>query len=127
MIKILSAAQIREADAFTIKHEPISSINLMERATEKCTDWILQNTKPGVHFSIFCGTGNNGGDGLAIARMLIHNGKSVNVYSLIGTKPSPDFTINKQRLLDDGNIIHELNDEKDLPLIANDEIIIDAI
>ncbi len=127
MIKILSATQIREADAITIKHEPITSIDLMERAAKKCTDWILQNTKPGIRFNIFCGSGNNGGDGLAIARMLIHNGKSATVYFVSGTKPSTDFTINKQRLLADGNIIHELNDEKDLPLIAADEIIIDAI
>ncbi len=127
MIKILSAEQIREADAYTIQHEPVSSINLMERAAEKCTEWILQNIEPGIHFNIFCGTGNNGGDGLAIARMLIHNGKQVNVYVINGSKESGDFTINKQRLLNDGNKINELTQKNDLPVINKNEIIIDAI
>lgn len=127
MIKILSAEQIREADAYTIQHEPVSSINLMERAAEKCTEWILQNIEPGIHFNIFCGTGNNGGDGLAIARMLIHNGKQVNVYVINSSKESADFTANKQRLLDDGNTLIELKEKSDLPVIKHDEIIIDAI
>lgn len=127
MIKILSAAQIREADAYTIQHEPVSSINLMERAAEKCTEWILQNIEPGIHFNIFCGTGNNGGDGLAIARMLVHNGKQVNVYVISSSKESVDFTTNKQKLIDDGNTLIELKEKSDLPVINRDEIIIDAI
>ena len=69
-MKVLSSSQIREADRYTMQHEPIASIDLMERASSACVTHLLElfpNTK---HYSIYCGTGNNGGDGLAIARLL---------------------------------------------------------
>ena len=68
-MKILSAPQIREADQYTILHEPIPSINLMERAAHKVEEMLVnefQSTQRVKH--IFCGTGNNGGDGLADRR-----------------------------------------------------------
>jgi NAD(P)H-hydrate epimerase len=76
-MKIFSAAQIREWDAYTIAHEPITSIDLMERAATMCFDWITNHFKNESEYLVFCGTGNNGGDGLAIARMLLHAGKLV--------------------------------------------------
>ena len=71
-MKLFNTAQIREADNYTIQHEPVSSLNLMERAANAfvkqfSTDY--PDKKNQVY--IFCGNGNNGGDGLAIARMLI--------------------------------------------------------
>ena len=76
-MKILTAEQVRQWDQYTIQHEPIASINLMERAAAKGVDWLVQrdsfgekNGYPGNSFSVFCGKGNNGGDGLAIARLL---------------------------------------------------------
>ena len=68
-MKILSAEEIRLWDQYTIQHEPISSIDLMERAAGKCVEWLEENNTP-THYAIFCGKGNNGGDGLAIARIL---------------------------------------------------------
>ena len=65
-MKIFSASQIKKWDAFTIASEPITSIDLMERAASKCTEWILKQNYYQKHFYIFCGKGNNGGDGLAI-------------------------------------------------------------
>jgi ADP-dependent NAD(P)H-hydrate dehydratase / NAD(P)H-hydrate epimerase len=98
-MKIFSSSQIREADKFTIQHEPVSSADLMERAAVVCTDWIIERCGTRHTFSIFCGTGNNGGDGLAIARMLFLKGCSVEVYILdYSDKQSEDFGVNYNRL-----------------------------
>ncbi len=98
-MKILSASQIREADAFTIKHEPIKSIDLMERAAIKCADWITQRFDTSFSFKIICGLGNNGGDGLAIARLLKEKKYNVDVIILrYSDKVSPDFIENEKRL-----------------------------
>ncbi|MGB0176886.1 MAG: NAD(P)H-hydrate epimerase, partial [Owenweeksia sp.] len=78
-MKILSASQVKEADQYTIKHEPISSINLMERAAERIAQ-SLQQDYPGAVFHIFCGKGNNGGDGLAVARLLHQQNIPLSVY-----------------------------------------------
>lgn len=98
-MKLLSIAQLREADAFTIQHEPIASIDLMERAATRCVEW-LRKVFPGkCKTAIVCGNGNNGGDGLAIARMLIDSGWIVEVYLLrISSSDSRDFSTNLQRL-----------------------------
>ncbi|MBL0359066.1 MAG: hypothetical protein IPP72_20365 [Chitinophagaceae bacterium] len=76
-MKIFSASQIRDWDQFTINNKPIASINLMEKAATACYHWIKENLAPGKQFIIFCGNGNNGGDGLAIARMLLNDGQQV--------------------------------------------------
>ena len=73
MLKILRSSQIREADAFTIMHEPIASIDLMERAAKQCLDWIQKKFTKESTFYIFCGFGNNGGDGFALCRLLLQN------------------------------------------------------
>ena len=81
-MKILTAAQIRQADRYTIDHEPIASIDLMERAASACVEYILEQYEPDTHYTVVCGKGNNGGDGLAIARMLVHAACTVEVYIL---------------------------------------------
>lgn len=103
-MKILSAQQIKEADKATIENEPIASIDLMERAATACFDWIMECFVAEQHFAIVCGTGNNGGDGLAIARMLIAAGKQVQVF-IVGdaANGSADFTINLNKL--DKNVV----------------------
>jgi NAD(P)H-hydrate epimerase len=96
---IFTAQEIKVIDAHTILHEPITSIDLMERAAIKCTDWILKHYVSTQSFKVFCGLGNNGGDGLAIARLLIHNGFTVDVYIINYSKQSsPDFLNNKNQL-----------------------------
>src|SRR3982751_6014321 len=98
-MKILSAGQIRLWDQFTIENEPVSSINLMERAAGKCVEWILSNYPDAISFSIFCGKGNNGGDGLAIARMLLQQNYAVSIYILeFGHLGTDDFQTNLARL-----------------------------
>lgn len=78
-MKILSSAQIKQCDSVTIENG-ISSVNLMERAAKACADWIEINFKTNKSFSIFCGNGNNGGDGFAIARMLYEKGFDVEIF-----------------------------------------------
>ena len=99
MLKILSSNQIRHADQFTIKKEPITSIDLMERASSAFTDWFLDKFPHGYAVHVFCGIGNNGGDGLAIARMLVLRNYQVKVF-VIGDieRGSKEFKINFKRL-----------------------------
>ena len=127
-MKLLSAQQIHEWDAYTIANEPIASIDLMERAAEACTDFILQTDLYGKSFKIFCGKGNNGGDGLAIARQLINKGNIVNTYIIeFGAVGTQDFQINLQRLHEITTNIHFIQSEKFFPEINADDIVIDAL
>lgn len=132
-MKIFSAEQIRNWDAYTIAHEPVTSINLVERATTACYEWITNiflSTRESAdkHFKIFCGKGNNGADGLAIARMLLNNGKKVTVYILeFGHKGTADFQINLQRLHELTTGIHFIQSAEFFPLINKEDIVIDAI
>ncbi|MBL7137324.1 MAG: NAD(P)H-hydrate dehydratase [Bacteroidales bacterium] len=98
-MKILPVDKIREADAYTIEHEPITDIDLMERAAGKCFDWLYQHIPSTRSITVFAGTGNNGGDGLAIARMLAQKEYEVEVF-LAGKKEqlSPSCRINYERL-----------------------------
>ncbi len=73
-MKIFSVDKIREADKYTIENEPILSIDLMERASTQLSIWIRDHVKTEKHIHIFVGLGNNGGDGLALARMLFADG-----------------------------------------------------
>ncbi|MGQ0737791.1 MAG: NAD(P)H-hydrate dehydratase [Bacteroidota bacterium] len=128
-MKILSAAEIREWDQYTILHEPIASIDLMERAAGKCTDWLLQQFPDGESFSIFCGKGNNGGDGLAIARMLMEKNYKVSVHILeFGHKGTDDFQTNLARLnqLPDHDI-HFIQAEQNFHSFPAGQIIVDAL
>ena len=75
MLKLLTAKQTKEADNFTIINEPIRSSELMERAAKALSKVLMEkfpNRKNKVF--IYCGKGNNGGDGLAIARLLLEEG-----------------------------------------------------
>jgi len=129
MKKVLSVEQIREADAYTIKNEPIASVDLMERASMKCVKWLEAYMDRVYPFCVFCGPGNNGGDGLAIARLLAEKGFEVMVVvPQISEKYSVDFKINHERLIQQKKCeILSLKSLKDLPEISKDHIIIDAI
>ncbi|MBL0103930.1 MAG: NAD(P)H-hydrate dehydratase [Bacteroidetes bacterium] len=126
-MKILSAAQIRLADQYTIANEPISSIDLMERAALACFDWLVNHYSQATFITVYCGHGNNGGDGLAIARLLTIAGKTVRVMILTGGEPSPDFAENLNRLKKLKTEIVELSESKSIPVNNNCDLIIDAI
>lgn len=128
-MKVLSVQQIRDWDNYTIAQEPIASIDLMERAAEACVHWLLNVSRAKKKYYIFCGNGNNGGDGLAIARMLLQGGISVSVYILeFGKSGSDDFPINFKRLHDlPAGDIHFIQSKESLPNIDNDAVIVDAL
>ncbi len=128
-MKILPVAHIREADAYTIKHEPIISTNLMERAATQCFKWIKKHTDKSHRIKIFCGPGNNGGDGLVIARLLSDKEYDVNVFIVRFTEnDSDDFTINLKRLeeLESLNII-EIREGDKFPEISINDMVLDSI
>ncbi len=104
-MKILSAAQLKAVDAYTIEKELASSTNLMERASRAVADKIRSRWTIDTPMKVFAGPGNNGGDALAIARMLSEANYKVYVY-LFNTsgRLSPDCQLNKQRLLDFQNV-----------------------
>src|ERR1035437_5150289 len=98
-MKIFSIEQIRAADKYTIQHEPIASIDLMERAAKYCVNWIMEQYDSVTEFKIVCGLGNNGGDGLAIARLLSEKKYKVEVFIINHSdKRSVDFLTNYERL-----------------------------
>lgn len=126
-MKIFTAAQIREWDKYTIKEGPVTAVNLMETAATTCFKWIKKNTPLSKHFIVCCGTGNNGGDGLVIARLL-HGAKcKVAVYILDNKKRSEGFTINLARLLALKMELVFVQTTKDFPSLLKNTIIIDAL
>ncbi len=128
-MKILSKEQIYEADDFTIKKQQISSDSLMERAAVGIFNWMHQRLQGNpVKIHLLCGIGNNGGDGLALARHLKEHNYDIKVYVVnYSEKRSQDFLINLDRLKD-RKLWPEFLDEQhcDLSIDAND-IIVDAI
>ena len=128
-MKILSAGQIREWDQYTIQYEPISSIELMERAAGECVGCFEENDLLKNGFTIFCGKGNNGGDGLAIARMLSQKDCPVSVYILeFGHLGTSDFQINLERLHQYARVgIKYIQTEEQFPAFDKKEIIVDDI
>ena len=98
VMKILSAQQIRELDAFTIAKTPIESIDLMERACRAFMNWFAGRFHGWERVGIVCGTGNNGGDGMGIARMLREQGYDPRCWIVKAGMPvTDDFTVNLNR------------------------------
>lgn len=125
-MKILTASQIKSCDITTIE-QGISSINLMEKASGFCVRWIEEHFNVTDKFLIFCGTGNNGGDGFAIARMLYEKGFDVEVYiDQENLNFSNDAEINFRKIKQIGGIgIHDFNDF--LNINREKTVIIDAL
>lgn len=128
-LKILPIEQIRELDAFTILNEPVKSIDLMERAAFECYSWINEKVHDISSFKIVCGMGNNGGDGLAIARMLHKDGHNVEVLYIRHTsEASQDNKINFKKVAEiEGLVVTEIFEEDSEIEFQEEEIIIDAI
>ena len=128
-MKILSAEEIKAWDQYTIGHEPILSIDLMERASAQCVDWLLNKFPETESFAIFCGKGNNGGDGLAIARMLVEKHYNVSVHILeFGHLGTADFQTNLARLHQlSFSEIYFIQSAENFHSLANGTIVIDAL
>ena len=126
-MKLLNARQIHDWDAFTIASEPVASIDLMERAARKCAEFITDNYADAC-IKIFCAKGNNGGDGLAIARQLIEQGINPVIFILeLGAMGTPDFQANLHRLHQLTTDIHFIQANSFFPEINKEDIVIDAL
>lgn len=127
-MKIFSSAQIRKWDAYTIPEQQIPAEVLMERAANACYHWLINNQLTRQPIRIFCGKGNNGGDGLALARMLLENNIPVTTYILeSGKTGTNDFQTNLQRLHHITTDIHFIQSENFFPLIEKNDLVIDAL
>lgn len=126
-MKFFHTAAIKELDAYTIEHEPIASIDLMERASRALTKAILERYN-GCSFAVFAGPGNNGGDGLAVARMLAVAGSFVQVW-LVNPKGklSPDCATNLIRLKEASVMVNEVRDNFCMPVFDKAVVIVDAL
>lgn len=123
-LSVYTSEQMQQWDQFTIENEPISSIDLMERAASLATKAILgRNAFNSV--AIFCGPGNNGGDGLVIARLLAEVNKNVRVYYLKFGSESDDFKINLEKLPKEVEV-NELT-ESENAFVEDSDLIIDAV
>ncbi len=129
-MKILPVYKIREADEYTILHEPIAAIDLMERAAMACFSWLINNISPDKNIKVFCGTGNNGGDGMVIARLMAARGNSTEVY-IIGqeAKFTSNCGTNYGRLLQNPSVqSHFIAENSALPVLSKDcDVVIDAL
>ncbi|HRZ21411.1 MAG TPA: NAD(P)H-hydrate epimerase, partial [Bacteroidales bacterium] len=94
-MKILPIEKVRQGDSYTIENEPISDIDLMERAAQALKEWFISHISKDLIIKVFCGSGNNGGDGLALARLLNTSGYHVEACVLkSGQKLSPACQVN---------------------------------
>ncbi|MBL7933926.1 MAG: NAD(P)H-hydrate dehydratase [Bacteroidia bacterium] len=128
-MKILNAAQIKELDAFTIQHEPVSSLDLMERASRACVNRIAKIAGQEKRIFVFCGMGNNGGDGLAITRLLLERDRNATALIIRYSESfSPDAEKNYERLKENfPEAILEIKSPQEFPEPEENIIVIDAL
>lgn len=130
---ILNPEQIRSTDNHTISVEGIKSIDLMERAASNIVKELIPFIDKNKDIKIFAGKGNNGGDALAIARLLINAGYSVTAYYTdASTTPSSDLKINLNKLKKvlsntSNSNLYIIKNESDIPEIDENDQIIDGI
>lgn len=129
-MKIFTSTQIHELDRYTIEHEPIKSIDLMERAAKAITHAITEEWTTHTPVVVFAGPGNNGGDALAVARLLINEGYKVKTYLFnITNHLSDDCVLNRQRLLDGKHAkdLIEVTAKFDPPELTADMLVVDGL
>ena len=129
-MKIFTSAQIKELDKFTIENEPISSLSLMERAAQTMTRSITELWGTATPIVVFAGPGNNGGDALAIARMMADQGYQIVAYLFnISGHLSPDCAANKKLLEENKHIqqFFEVTQEFDPPVLDEKTLVIDGL
>lgn len=129
-MKIFTSAQIHELDKYTIEHEPISSLNLMERAAKAITRSIEEEWSNRTPVVVFAGPGNNGGDALAVSRLLAEDGYQVFIYLFnIHNKLSVDCAANKKRLIEGKRVkqFTEVTVHFDPPKLPKGTLVIDGL
>lgn len=127
-MKFFSTTQIKNLDQFTIEHEPIKSIDLMERAADALYHEVLNELDYNQAIYILAGPGNNGGDALALARMLLQTSLNVNVILVHTGKLAPDCYQNSKRLIENfPGVLIEQTEVFVAPSIEPCSIIIDGL
>jgi len=127
-MKIFRSDQVREIDAFTIAKEPVASIDLMERAARRLAGWYVRHFHVDRKVVIFAGPGNNGGDALAMARLLADSQYRVHCFLLNFGELSKDCLENLERLVEQGQVrLEKLGDKDPLPEIAPGDVVVDGI
>jgi hydroxyethylthiazole kinase-like uncharacterized protein yjeF len=128
-MKILTAIQMAKLDDFTIKNEPVTSIDLMERAANALCDQIRNICKSGASLKIFAGPGNNGGDALAVARLLAKEYQIEVFLFNTGGHLSNDCQTNAQKLKDSDSstIFHEITNQFEMPKLGKNDWVIDGL
>ena len=129
-MKIFTGAQIHELDKYTIEKEPVKSIDLMERAARTLTVAITRRWSSDTPIVVFAGPGNNGGDALAVARMMAERGYDVQVFLFnIHGHLSDDCAENKARLTAQKKVRNfvEIRQEFDPPVLDAGTLVIDGL
>lgn len=128
-MKILTAKQLKKLDEATIKRDNISSIDLMERASNTCFDWIVKQFDKRKKFTVICGQGNNGGDGLVLARLLSKNNYPVECILIKKSEnTTASHATNLKRLKETNCPIQVIKDEQQCNSINfSDKVVIDAV
>lgn len=128
-MKIFTAPQIRQIDQFTIEHEPIKSIDLMERASGAVVQAIAQRWAPTVGVVVMAGPGNNGGDALTVARLLAEQGYQVQTFLFnISGQLSADCAESRKRLLEKhAKEFVEVTSEFDPPRLEQGMLVVDGL
>lgn len=121
-MKIFADRQHSEWDRYTMEHEPIASIDLMERAAHRLADALCRYVPQGAKLTFFVGKGNNGGDGLAMARLLSRRGYVCRVVLFMPDSLNDNCRINLGRLPQSVAVGYDL-----YSIGSNDEILVDAI
>ncbi len=129
LTKIFPTGMVKEIDAYTIEHEPIESVDLMERAAGAIHNWILRHYDKSRPVKVFAGTGNNGGDALAVSRMLADSGFLVRVFLVrFSSRISEDCEVNYLRLKEqDIAFTTEIRNEKEFPSVHKKDLVLDGI
>ncbi|MCQ2976042.1 MAG: NAD(P)H-hydrate dehydratase [Bacteroidales bacterium] len=127
-MQIITSYQMRQLDAKTIETEGISSTELMERAGIALTQKIVTLINKNQVIYIYCGSGNNGGDGFVIGRKLFELGYNCQIYLINSNRMSSDCKINYERFIKiNKSSFHLISNKDELPIHSNNSIIIDAI
>lgn len=126
-MKLFTVPQIRAWDAYTIAHEPISSLQLMERASTAFVKWFCERFDDRCTINVVCGMGNNGGDGLVIGRLLLQKCYNVHIFVVRHSAGgSPDFEANLARL-HPTTTVHWITESTDIPNFSAQSLVIDAL
>lgn len=128
-MKIATAQQMGELDACTLREEQIRSIDLMERAAASIAREVISRWDSRTPIVVFAGPGNNGGDALAVARLLLQSGYDVAAYLINPAgKLSADCAENKRRLQEIPNVnFFEITSQFEPPTLTEQTIVIDGL